>query len=54
MLLTPAAIVPDGPPHSFVVESSQRIESGIENVWRRITDVDLSVYPHPAMFKVLG
>jgi hypothetical protein len=43
-----------GPPHSFVVESSQRIESGIENVWRCITDVDLSAYPHPAIFKVLG
>lgn len=38
----------------FVVESSQLIASEIGNVWKYVTDVDVTAYPHPAVFKILG
>jgi hypothetical protein len=43
-------------PHNveFVVESSQLIEAEVVKVWKYVTDVDGTAYPHPAIFKILG
>lgn len=38
----------------FVLESSLRIDAAIDHVWQCVTDVDLTTYPHPSIFRLLG
>ncbi len=38
----------------IVAESTRLIESEIERVWNFVTDVDVSAYRHPAIFRILG